>query len=84
MLAHEHSFYDGFSSGIGFDALGVALLAGGSAWGTVPSALLFGALNKGSTSLQSLGVPIGLSGVLLGVLIIVFATYRYRRVRSHD
>jgi simple sugar transport system permease protein len=84
VLAYEHNFYVGFSSGFGFDALGVALLAGGSPWGAVPSALLFGALGKGTTSIQVLGVPKGLSGILLGVIIIVFAAYRYRRVKSHD
>ena len=84
VLAHEHKFYPGFSSGYGFDALGVALLSGGSPWGVVPSALLFGALNKGTSSLQFLGVPKGLSGILLGALIIVFAAYRYRRTKSHD
>ena len=84
VLAYEHRFYDGFSSGFGFDALGVALLAGSSPWGVVPSAFLFGVLSKGTTSIQILGVPKGLSGILLGLLIIVFAAYRYRRVKSHD
>ena len=84
VLAYEHRFYGGFASGFGFDALGVALLAGTSPWGVVPSAFLFGVLSKGTTSIQILGVPKGLSGILLGLLIIVFAAYRYRRVKSHD
>jgi simple sugar transport system permease protein len=84
MLAYEHNFYAGFSSGFGFDALGVALLAGGSAWGVVPAAFGFGILAKGTTSIQVLGVPKGLSGILLAALIIVFAAYRYRKERSHD
>jgi simple sugar transport system permease protein len=85
MLAYEHKFYVGFSSGFGFDALGVALLAGSSAWGVVPAALAFGALAKGATTLQAtLDVPKGLSGVLMACVIVVFAAYRYRRVRSHE
>jgi simple sugar transport system permease protein len=84
VLAYEHNFYAGFSSGFGFDALGVALLAGASAWGVLPAAFAFGALAKGTTSLQALGVPKGLSGLLLGTIIIVFAAYRYRKVKSHD
>lgn len=84
VLAYEHNFFVGFSSGYGFDALGVALLAGNSPWGVLPSSFLFGVLAKGTSSLQSLGVPKGLSGILLGTLIIVFAAYRYRRERSHD
>lgn len=84
VLAYEHRFYGYFSSGFGFDALGVALLAGSSPWGVVPSAFLFAVLSKGTTSMQTLGVPKGLSGILLGLLIIVFAAYRYRRVKSHE
>jgi len=84
VLAYEHQFYDGFSSGFGFDALGVALLAGGSPWGVLPAAILFGILGTGTSSMQLLGVPKGLSGILLGLLIIVFAAYRYRKVKSHD
>jgi len=84
VLAHEHNFFVGFSSGYGFDALGVALLAGNSPWGVLPGSLLFGVLAKGTSSLQVLGVPKGLSGILLAALIIVFAAYRYRKVRSHD
>ncbi len=84
LLASDHDFFVGFSSGYGFDALGVAILAGNSPWGLVPSALLFGVLAKGSTSMQILGVPKGLSGVLLGVIIIVVAVYRFRRTRPVD
>lgn len=84
VLAYEGRFYQGFSPGYGFDALGVALLAGSSPWGIVPSALLFGALNQGSTSLGIMGVPKSISGVLLGLLIIAFAAYRYRNARQGE
>jgi hypothetical protein len=50
----------------------------------LPAAFTFGALAKGTTSVQTLGVPSGMSGVLLAVLIIVFAAFRYRRGASHD
>lgn len=82
-LAFEYRFYAGFSPGYGFDAIGVALLAGGSAWGLLPSALLFGALSQGTTAVQILGVPKGISGVLVGMLIIAFAVVKYRKRRSH-
>lgn len=84
VLAYEGRFYQGFSPGYGFDALGVALLAGSSPWGIVPSALLFGALNQGSTSLGIMGVPKSISGVLLGLLIIAFAAYRYRNAKQGE
>jgi len=79
VLAYEGRFFAGISSGYGFDALGVALLSGASPWGMIPSSLLFGILAKGSTSIQILGVPKGLTYVILGLLILVFAAVRYRR-----
>ncbi len=81
VLAFEHRFYAGFSAGYGFDSLGVALLAGGSTLALIPSALAFGVLTQGSNVL--LGVPKGITGVLLGLLIIAFAAFRYRARRVH-
>jgi len=81
VLAYEGRFYAGFSPGYGFDALGVALLAGASAWGVLPASLLFGVLAKGGTSVQILGVPKGITGVVLGLLLVLFAAVRYRRAR---
>ncbi len=80
VLAYEFRFYEGFSPGYGFDALGVALLAGRSALGVIPSSLLFGILTKGGTSLQIDGVPKGITTVILGLLILIAAAVRYRRV----
>ncbi len=82
VLAYEGRFYDGFSPGYGFDALGVALLAGGSAYGVLPSSLLFGILSKGGTSLQIDGVPKGITTVVLGMLILIAAAIRYRKVNA--
>ncbi len=79
VLAFEGRFYQGFSSGYGFDGLGVALLAGSNPLGLIPSALLFGILNKGGTAVQFLGVPKGITYVLLGLLIVVVAAIRYRK-----
>lgn len=84
VLAYEHRFYEGFSPGYGFDALGVALLAGSSPWGVVPAAGLFGILSTGSSFVSAaLQIPKGLNGVLIGLIIIVFAAFRYRRSRSN-
>ena len=79
VLAYEGRFYSGFSPGYGFDALGVALLAGNSSVGLIPSSLLFGVLVKGGTSLQIEGVPKGITIVVLGFLILLAAAIRYRR-----
>ena len=83
LLCFEGRFYQNFSPGYGFDALGVALLSGGATLGLLPAALFFGALNKGQTSLALLGVPRGLTGILLGSLIMVFAAVRYREARRN-
>jgi general nucleoside transport system permease protein len=82
VLAFEHRFYGNFSPGYGFDALGVALLAGGSAYGLIPSALLFGILAKGGTAIQVFGVPKGITTVVLGALIVIAAAVRYRRTKA--
>jgi len=79
VAAVEHRYYDGFSPGYGFDALGVALLAGAHPLALVPSALLFGVLEKGGSAIQILGVPKGIVGVVLGVVIVVSAAFRTRK-----
>ena len=85
VLAFEGRYFAGFSGGYGFDALGVALLAGTQPILLIPSALLFGVLNKGSTTIQIMhGVPKGLSFVILGLIIIVFAAVRYRKAQGRD
>ncbi|RYG37544.1 ABC transporter permease [bacterium] len=82
VLAFEGRFYQGFSPGYGFDALGVALLAAGNALWTIPAALLFGALSQGGTRLGISGVPKEITGVILGVVILIAGALRYRRVRT--
>ncbi len=84
VLAFEGRFYDRFSSGYGFDALGVAMLAGGHPLALIPSALLFGSLNKSSTQLQLLHIPKGLTWIIAGLVIIVFAALRYRKEPKID
>lgn len=85
VVAFEGRFYEGFSSGYGFDALGVALLAGGHPFLLIPSAFGFGVLTKGATTIQVLqGVPKGISFVILGLLIVVFAAIRYRKAQGRE
>lgn len=81
----ESRFYDGFSVGYGFDALGVALLTGGSPLTLLFSASFFGALNKGGTALAILGINKGITSVILAVVIIIFAVFRYaKKGEQHD
>lgn len=84
VLAFDKRFFDGLSPGYGFDALGVAILAGSSPWGLLASALAFAGLSQGTTELSLMGVPKGLNGIMLAVLIIVFAAFRYRKEAMND
>lgn len=86
VVAVEGRFFADFSPGYGFDALGVALLAGENAFALLPCALLFGILSKGGTAIQIFGVPKGIVLVVLGAVMINAAAIRFewggRRVRS--
>jgi ABC-type uncharacterized transport system permease subunit len=62
----------------------VALLAGSSAWGVVPASLLFGVLAKGGTALQLDEVPKGITTVVLGLIILIAAALRFRKVTAND
>lgn len=84
VLAYEGRFFKDFSPGYGFDALGVALLAGGSMLGVIPAAVGFAILNNGRTSLSILGVPKGITSVILGLMIVVVASVRYKKVATHE
>lgn len=75
----EHRFYDGFSTGYGFDALGVALLAASNPFYLFVSAFFFGALNKGGTALAILGINKGITTVILAAVILMFAAVRYSK-----
>lgn len=62
----------GFSAGVGFDGITVALLGRGNPWGVVAAGLLFGGLRAGGLRMQALtGTPIDLI-VVIQALIIVF------------
>jgi simple sugar transport system permease protein len=80
VCAFEGRFYPEISSGIGFDALGVALLAGNSPIGVIASSFGFGVLSTGGTAIAIDGVPKGITGVVTGLLIIVAAAWRYAKV----
>ena len=76
------AFYDNFSPGYGFDGIAVAMLANSSPIGVILSALLFGALNSGSSVLQmELGISKYLVQVLQFIVVLILAarfTFRWR------
>lgn len=64
----------GFSSGLGFDAIAVALLGRSNPWGVVAAALLFGGLSAGGQQMQvSADVGIDLISVIQALIIIFVA-----------
>ncbi len=80
LVGQEGRYSEGFSPGFGFDSLGVALLAGRSPIGVIPAALLFAAIDQGAVRAQvSEGLPKEVSAVIQGLVILIFALYRYRR-----
>lgn len=79
LLAYEKRYYPGIASGIGFDALGVALLAGRYPLLLIPVGFVFGILVYGSNTLQTEGIPKGITFIITALLIIGFAAWRFRR-----
>ena len=64
----------GFSSGLGFDAIAVALLGRSNPWGVVAAAVLFGGLSAGGQQMQvSADVGIDLISVIQALIIIFVA-----------
>jgi simple sugar transport system permease protein len=78
----------GFSAGIGFDAIGLALLGRSHPVGVVLAGLLFGALEAGGREMQaSVFIPVDLVQVVQALVIVFIAApalirglYRLRRV----
>jgi simple sugar transport system permease protein len=74
---------DFYGSGYGFDGLAVALLAGGSPWGVLPAALLFGALGAGSETMAfEVGTPKQIVSVVQAILIVAVAARLVLRRRA--
>ncbi|HEY0290352.1 MAG TPA: ABC transporter permease [Pseudomonas sp.] len=74
VLGVQYRLIDGFSSGLGFEGLAVAFLAGLEPFGAVIVSLYFGAINNAALALQSsLSIPAALADVLSGLPIILLA-----------
>lgn len=74
MLGVQHRLYDSFSSGYGYTAIVVALLANNNPFGVVLAAIFFAALGNGGQFMQiSSGVPSHLTEVLSGIIIFIVA-----------
>jgi simple sugar transport system permease protein len=74
VLGVQYRLIDGFSSGLGFEGLAVAFLAGLEPFGAVIVSLYFGAINNAALALQSaLSIPAALADVLSGLPILLLA-----------
>ena len=86
VLGNAHRFKLGFSADYGFVGIAVALLARGNILGIIPSALLFGILQKGSGSLdlETEKVTRDLAYIIQGLIILGVAAeglYESKRVK---
>jgi len=69
VLGFRGYFEVGFSSGVGFMGIAVAMLGRASPWGVVLSAILFGTLSQGALSIHAV-VPKELVDVLQAVVVL--------------
>lgn len=81
LLGQVHQTSFGYDTGIGFDAITVALLASSNPIGVLFSGLLLGAMRAGSPAMQSqAGVPPDLINALQAVILLFLIVNILRRV----
>ena len=74
ILGVQYSIAPGFSSGLGFDGITVALLGRGNPAGVVAAALLFGGLRAGAVQMQAAtSTPVDLVQVIEALVIMFVA-----------
>ncbi|MGZ3425884.1 MAG: ABC transporter permease [Polyangia bacterium] len=72
VLGYKHYYEDGFSGGIGYIGIAVAVLGGARPLGVVLAALLFGTLSQGALAVNAV-VPKEIVDVLTAVIIFAVA-----------
>jgi len=90
ILGVQYSVTPGFSSGLGFDGITVALLGRGNPVGVVAAALLFGGLRAGAVQMQAAtSTPVDIVQVIEALVImfvaapaLIRAIFRLRAVRG--
>lgn len=81
MLGVQHRLYDSFTSGYGYTAIVVALLANNNPIGVIFAAILFAALGTGSQYMQlNAQVPGQMADVITGLIVFFVAAYRIAEV----
>lgn len=78
LLGNQYKLMDGFSSGFGFDGIGIAVMGQHHPAGILLATLLFSAFRTGTASMQrGMGVPTPILYILQGVVIIAIITSNY-------
>ncbi|TNC07295.1 ABC transporter permease [Methylobacterium terricola] len=71
VLGVHRRLIEGFSNGLGFTAIGIALLAGANPLAALPAGLLFGLLEAGALAMQrQVGVPSSLVPIIQGLTMV--------------
>jgi len=72
-LGRNSGFTPSLHGGIGFDAITVALLGGGSAWGVFFAGLLFGAFKASGPAMQLAGISPEVLSIVQGSIVLFIA-----------
>ena len=74
LLGIQYSLAPGFSAGLGFDAIALALLGRAHPFGVVAAAFLIGLLRAGAIQMQvQTSIPVDIVGVLQALIIVFIA-----------
>jgi simple sugar transport system permease protein len=76
ILGTEHRYPGVFRTGYGFDGIAVALVGGGTVWGSALAAFVFGALRAGATRLQLVGIHPSFAELTQGLAVLLVAAPR--------
>ncbi len=77
IMGYYNRFYDGWSAGIGFDGITVAVFGRNNAWGVFGAALFWGALKAGGGYMQTnANVPVEIVKVIQGLVVLFVAAPR--------
>ncbi|MEL7609844.1 MAG: ABC transporter permease [Bacillota bacterium] len=83
LIGNQYRLLEGFSSGYGFDAIGIAVMGQYHPVGIALSAFLFAAMRVGAGAMQrGVGVPLPLVSILQGIIIVsvIVSAYYVRKV----
>jgi simple sugar transport system permease protein len=77
ILGTHRRFLDGWSGGLGWDGITVAVLGNNSPWGVLGGAIFFGALRAGGNRMHQIArVPIEIVGLIQGLVVVFVAAPR--------